>query len=209
MALQNRVAPTGEIEAEPARGTLMGNRGILHGADRRLGPARWRHRAWIACSLAFKGRRRAVMAPGRYTELFFLDEAVALAAGHRPCAECRRADFRRFRAALAGTLGDDLPAPRLDAHLHDSRIDPATGGQRRPSARVADLPDGAFVLAQGSAHLLLGGRLLPFGFDGYGKPRRAPRGAVAVLTPALSIAALRSGYAPMLHPSAVEAVISA
>ena len=96
MPLQNRVTPGGEIIADPARGTLMGNRGILHDAGQRLGVARWRHPHWIYCRLSFKGRRRAVMAPGRYTELFFLDEASALAAGHRPCYECRREDFLRF-----------------------------------------------------------------------------------------------------------------
>src|SRR5688500_15168681 len=98
MPLQNRVTPFGEIEAAPARGLFMGNRGILHDANQQLGRARWRHKSWVTCLLSFKDRRREVMAPRRYTELFFCDEAVALAAGHRPCAECRREDYERFRA---------------------------------------------------------------------------------------------------------------
>jgi hypothetical protein len=146
MPLQNRVTPTGEIIADPARGTLMGNRGILHDADRRLGSARWRHPHWICCRLRFKGRRREVMAPRRYTELFFLDEATALAAGHRPCAECRREDFRRFQAAWRDAVGAEIAAAAIDRALHAARIDPQTRRQTRFEAALADLPDGAFVL---------------------------------------------------------------
>ncbi|MGB8623555.1 MAG: hypothetical protein WCD16_12105, partial [Paracoccaceae bacterium] len=105
MPLQNRVLPTGEIVVHPARADFMGNRGILHGGNRQLGTARWRHKTWITCLLSFKGRKRVPMTPGRYTELFFLDEAVALAAGHRPCAECRRADFLRYRDAWQAATG--------------------------------------------------------------------------------------------------------
>ena len=108
MPLRNRVTPFGEIEVHPARGTLMGNRGILHGDDRTLGARRWAHRAWIVCVLSFRGRRRVVMTPGRYTELFFLDEAVALAAGHRACAECRNAAYRRYRELWREAHDDPL-----------------------------------------------------------------------------------------------------
>ena len=101
MPLQNRVTPGGEIIADPARGTLMGNRGILHDAQQRLGRVRWRHPNWICCLLAFKGRRREVMTPHRYTELFFLDEATALAAGHRPCCEMQAGGFSAVSGSLA------------------------------------------------------------------------------------------------------------
>lgn len=149
---QNRVAPTGEIVAAPYRGTFMGNRGILHDGAGRLGSARWRHRHWVCCLLRFRGRHRQVMAPNRYTELFFLDEAVALAAGHRPCAECRRADFNAFRAAF----GPDLSAPEIDAALHRARVDRGTRRQIRHEAPLGRLPDGGFILYEGAAHLVRG-----------------------------------------------------
>jgi hypothetical protein len=192
MARQNRVLPSGEIVADPARGTLTGNRGCLHDAEGRL-RRRWTTRAWIACVLEWKGVRRQIMAPGRWTELFFLDEAVALAAGHRPCALCRRADFRRFQAAWPG----HPPAPRMDAALHAARLGP------RPEVAVAALPDGAFVQAPGGAALVRGGRLLRFAPSGYGAavplPARAP-----LLTPLPVLAVLAAGYGPMVHPSAGE-----
>ena len=119
--LQNRVLPTGDIVAIPARGTMTGNRGILHRPDKTLGAARWRHKAWICCTLDWQARRREVMAPNRWTELFFLDEAVALAAGHRPCAYCRRAAYLAFRAAWARASGATPKAPEIDATLHGAR----------------------------------------------------------------------------------------
>ncbi|HEY9058475.1 MAG TPA: hypothetical protein VIN77_15095, partial [Aurantimonas sp.] len=124
MPLQNRVTPLGEIIADPARGTLMGNRGILHDGNRELGRSRWKHKAWIACTLAFRGRKRTPMTPGRYTELFFLDEATALAGGHRPCAECRRADFNAYRTAWATAHCLDAPptAKAMDDMLHAHRV---------------------------------------------------------------------------------------
>lgn len=196
MPLQNRVLPTGEIVADPARGLFMGNRGILHDEAGRLGKARWRHPHWITCLTAFKGRRRVPMAPHAYTELFFLDEAVALAAGHRPCAECRRAAFAAYRAAV-GLSG----AAAIDRALHAARIGPDRG-QRRETAQAAALPDGAFVLIDGRPHLLRGPAALPFSPAGYGPARPRPAGPVAVLTPAPSLLALARGYVPLLHPSA-------
>ncbi len=127
MALQNRVTPTGAIVADPARGCFMGNRGILHDDRKRLGRARWRHKHWIVCVLAFRGRWRRVMEPRRYTELFFLDEAVALAAGHRPCAECRRGRYQDFLAGWANGTGHAGAIPKaaeLDGILHAARMDP-------------------------------------------------------------------------------------
>jgi hypothetical protein len=206
--LQNRVAPTGEIIADPARGLFMGNRGILHDKSRRLGPARWRHRNWIACLLDFKGRRRIVMSPRRYTELFFLDEAVVLAAGHRPCAECRRGRYRDFLAAWAkgtGHTGAMPKASELDAILHTARVDPPTRRQLTWEARLADLPDSTFVrLADGDEPLLiLGDALLGWTSSGYRNPVERPGATpVSVLTPRPMVAALAGGYVPELHPSA-------
>jgi hypothetical protein len=198
MALQNRVTPGGEIVADPARGTLMGNRGILHDAQQRLGAARWRHPHWICCRLAFKGRRRAVMAPHRYTELFFLDEATALAAGHRPCCECRREDFLRFQAAWRRAFGHHASAGAMDRALHQARVEPRSHRQIRFAAQLDDLPDGAFVLLPDapSPFLVQGEQLHPWRAAGYGPARARCPGRVRVLTPAPTIAVLRAGYRP-------------
>jgi hypothetical protein len=208
MPLQNRVTPMGDIIADAARGTLMGNRGILHDASRRLGTARWRHRSWICCRLSFKSRRREVMAPGRYTELFFLDEATALAAGHRPCCECRRDDFRAFQEAWRRAAAPDVSADAIDRVLHKTRGDPRTRGQIQFEAPLDDLPDGAFVLLPGgapSALLVVGENLLPWRPAGYGAPRPRPSGTrCLVLTPRPTVAVLRAGYAPSLHATAVD-----
>ena len=192
MPLQNRVQPTGEIIAHPARGQFMGNRGILHDDDQHVGKARWRHKAWVTCVLSFKARRRKLMAPRRYTELFFLDEAVAFAAGHRPCGECRRADYNRFRAA-ADISG---PISAYDTLLHSHRAVPRRYEQRRHTADIAALPDGVFILSgTGIAHLLWQGALLPYTPSGYGAPiRRPPQGTVTVLTPAPLVDVLCVGY---------------
>lgn len=197
MPLQNRVQPTGEIIAHPARGLFMGNRGILHEDGQRLGHRRWRHKAWVTCVLSFKGRRRKLMAPGRYTELFFHDEAVALAAGHRPCAECRRADYAAYRDALR--IGG--PVAELDGLLHAARAIPRAYAQRRHTAAIGDLPDGVFILSGDRPCLVHGDSLRPFSPAGYGAPLIRPRGeTVTVLTPAPSVEALRGGYRPRLQP---------
>jgi hypothetical protein len=202
--LQNRVTPAGDPIATAARGTLMGNRGRLHDdarrVVRRVVPS---YRAWVTCVLAFRGRRRAVMTPGRYTELFFLDEATALAAGHRPCGECRRADFQRFKAAWrAGNPRHRLPAGcrigAIDAVLHEDRLAPG-GGQRTYEAALAALPDGTFVRRPGepTPHLVWRGALRPWSPAGYGAPRRPPGGGrVTVLTPRSTVAAIAAGYVP-------------
>ena len=199
MARQNRVTPQGALIATPARGTLMGNRGILHDAQGRLGTARWRHKAWICCVLRFRGRHRRIMQPNRYTELFFLDEALALAAGHRPCAECRRAAFNAYRA----TWPDTPRAPDMDAELHRHRIGPGSRLARCQPGDFADLPDGAFVRMDRDCLLVRGDALWPYAPAGYGPPRPRPKtGGVAVLTPPPSLGALWAGYEPALHPSA-------
>jgi hypothetical protein len=148
MPLQNRVTPFGEIVAVPERGTMMGNRGILHDADRRL-RRRWATPAWICCVLEFRGRRDPVMAPGHYTRLFFLDEPTALAAGHRPCAYCRRDAYLAFRAAWATAnaglgFGTTPRATEIDRVLHAERVGPGRA-KRLYRADLASLPDGTFV----------------------------------------------------------------
>lgn len=207
MPLQNRVTPFAEIVADPARGRLMGNRGILHDQSKRLGRSRWRHKSWIICLLAFRGRHEEVMAPRRYTQLFFLDEAVALAAGHRPCAECRRAAYQSFAWAFSQALPGDVEPPRargIDAVLHRARVDPRSR-QVRHRASLEGLPDGAFVLLERQperAWLVLGGHLFPWAAAGYQAPIPRPGGVeVEVLTPTPTIAVLRAGYRPLLHPS--------
>jgi hypothetical protein len=211
--LQNRVTPLGDLVATPARGTLMGNRGRLHDDARRIVrrvvPG---YRAWVTCRLEFKGRRRAVMSPGRYTELFFLDEATALAAGHRPCGECRRADYRRFKALwLAANRrripGRDVPIAAIDRVLHRDRLG-ATGQPRTFSARLASLPDGVFVCVSGAREplLLWRGTLRPWSPAGYGAPRAWPEAGdrVRVLTPRSTVAAIAAGYVPAFHASATQ-----
>ena len=187
--------------ADPTRGLFMGNRGCLHDAGGQI-VRPFRGRLWITCLTDFKGRRRTLMQPGRYTELIFLDEAVALSAGHRPCAECRRTAYRSFRAAWAKanlpscTLADDM-----DRHLHTSRL---TGRQQRHDvARAQGLPDGAFALGpDGQPLLIAGAQALPYTPAGYGPPVPRPRGPVTVLTPAPILAVLTAGYPALLHPSA-------
>ena len=197
MPLQNRVLATSEIVADPARGLFMGNRGILHDDAQRLGPARWRHRAWIICVLRHKDWHRAVMTPGQYTELFFLDEAVALAAGHRPCALCRRGAYAAYRAS-AGLTGR---AGEMDAQLHRERAVPRRFTQKRHMARAETLPDGAILFDDGPK-LVLGDGVRPVSASGYCAAERRPVGAVTVLTPPTSLAALSGGYRPVLHGSA-------
>jgi len=203
--LQNRVLPTGQIVSHPARGLLMGNRGCLHDPDRRLRVARWRSKLWICCVLAWRGVRRDVMPPGRWTALFFLDEATALAAGHRPCGYCRRADYLGFaeRWRVAYQLDERPRAVEMDAQLHTERVDRRTRLQVTRPAVVGALPDGAMVRHDDGPALVLGGRLLPWSFDGYGAPRRvAGDTPVELLTPPSIVAVLSGGYRPLMHPSA-------
>lgn len=205
MPLQNRVTPEGDIIASPARGTMFGNRGgAFHTPDKRLTTRRWKTKAWICCVLEFKGRHRVVMSPNRYTELFFLDEPTALAAGHRPCFECRRHDALCFAEAWQAAYGLQWrpSAPEMDDTLQVERI--RRGGAKVTySARFGMLPDGTFVRWQGQAHLLLGRRLRAWSPEGYGEAIGAPsRASVEVLTPRSMVAALSAGYRPILHPSA-------
>lgn len=198
--LQNRVLPTGEIVAIPARGDFTGNRGIIHVADRQLGTSRWSHHAWICCTLDWQGRKRALMTGRKWTELFFLDEAAALAAGHRPCGYCRRADYRRFTDAWDTATGIKPSAKAMDSALHQARIIKGTRQQKRHSMQAAALPNGAMIWQDAVPHLIWDDAILPYTPEGYGPPRPRPKhGQAEVLTPAPMVAVLRAGYAPALH----------
>jgi len=192
--LRNRVDPFGELWSTPARGALMGNRGgRFHREDRTLGRRRWASRQWIACVCEFKNRRREVWGAG-YTELFFFDEPTALAAGHRPCFECRRADAEAFRRAWNSQAPPS--APEMDAALHRERLN-EEGRKRIHAAPIADLPDGAMIARDSGAFAVLRDRLLPWSFSGYGAPIPRPRRELAeVLTPPSIVAVLAAGYAP-------------
>jgi hypothetical protein len=206
------VTPTGEIIADPARGTMMGNRGgAFHRPDQTLGRRRWASRQWICCRLAFKDRRRAIMQPGRYTELFFLDEATALAAGHRPCFECRRHDAERFRHCFARAHGlvRSPSAPDMDRQLHGERT--GDGSHSRRSTEAAALPPGVMVLIEDVPHLVLAGRsdayvqLARWSLAGYAAPIEiALTQIVPVLTPPNIVAVAAVGYPIAVHPSAAE-----
>jgi hypothetical protein len=207
MPLQNRVTPFGELVAEPGRGLVYGNRGCLHDGAGRI---RRHHngRRWIACRLRFRGwHRQPLLQPGRFTELFFLDEATAFAAGHRPCALCRREDYDRFGAMWHELHPGQRGADAIDAQLHGERLEGRA--QRHHEARLGDLPDGAFVVQDGEACLLAGGTLLGWSAAGYLARSRAPaRGRARVITPPSLLAILRAGWepvVPLLHPSALTA----
>ena len=208
MPLQNRVKPTGEIVSDPERGELMGNRGCLHGPDRRLGTPRWRSKHWICCALDYKGVRRDPMPPGRWTALFFLDEATALAAGHRPCSYCRHAEFVSFARAWrrAHLLAEPPRAGEIDDRLHTERVEPRSRRQLTRPAMVGHLPDGAMVRHEGMSALLMGERFLPWSFRGYGAPiALSGKTSVELLTPPATVATIAAGYVPRVHPSAFGA----
>lgn len=189
--LPNRVDPYGRLVATPERGRLMGNRGgRLHDDAQRLGARRWTSRAWIACECSFRGRWRAVFGAG-YTELFFRDEPTALAAGHRPCFQCRFAEAKAFQSAFPGLRPN---AAAMDAALHAERLDPARLTRARP---LDGLPDGAMVQGRDGVALWARGRLWRWSFGAYGAPETPlPGAAFPVLTPRSILAALAGGYCP-------------
>jgi len=199
--LRNRVSPLGELIATTHRGTMYGNRGVLHNDDLAL-VRRYQVRRWLVCVLEFRGRRRPIMRPRRYTELFFLDEAVALAAGHRPCAECRHAAYQSFRMAWAQALA--LPAKPaaddIDRVLHwERRL--AGGARVTYPASLSELPDGVFIARDGESWLVHGDGLRRWTPAGYTDRVDRLDGPAAVLTPRATVAAIRAGYRPLLHPS--------
>jgi len=203
MPLQNRVTPFGEIVATPARGMFTGNRGIIHDpATRTLLKRRWSLKCWLVCRLHYKNFHREPMARRSWTELFFLDEATALAAGHRPCFFCSRDRIEAFRAAWAeGNGGPILAAPELDAVLHRERLQQRKKRIHPVPGKLSSLPDGAMVASGDAAFLILGGRALRWSPSGYAPVEQMPR-ADGLLTPPSTLAALRAGYRPVLHASA-------
>lgn len=209
MPRRNRVTPLGELIADPARGLVYGNRGCLHDETGRI---RRRHngKRWIACRLQFRGwLRRPLLQAGRFTELFFLDEATAFAAGHRPCALCRREDYLRFRAIWRELHPRQVGADAIDEQLHDERLSPDTRAQRHHAARLDELPDGAFMLEAGAPWIVLGSELARWTPAGYVERRRRPAGAeVSLVTPPSLVAILRADWqpvVPLFHPSASAA----
>lgn len=207
MPRRNRVTPFGDLVAVPDRGDLMGNRGVLHDRDGRIGCRLWASRRWICCLTDFRGRHRPILQPGRYTELFFLDEATALAAGHRPCAECRRAAFEHFMGAWAsavdgaevGGFGRRPLADPVDRRLHAERIEAYTGRKMTYTACAASLPDGTMVALADrpdQAWLVMEGTLRMWTHGGYTEARTMPGGDVVVLTPRSTVAVLAAGYRP-------------
>jgi len=199
MALQNRVTPLGDLVAHPARGLVYGNRGCLHDDAGRI-RRRYNGKRWIACRLEFRGWHRSpLLQPGKFTELFFLDEATAFAAGHRPCALCRREDYVRFLEIVDGRGAD-----AIDARLHGERL-------QRHQADVDELPDGAFVLVEDEPWLVLGGSLLHWTPAGYDARVARPSGSAHLITPPTLASVLAHGWepvVPVLHPSAAQLLAS-
>jgi hypothetical protein len=201
---RNRVDPTGDLHAVSVRGLFTGNRGCL--VDD-AGAVVRHHRGdlWITCVTRFRDRRVGLARPGRWTPLFFLDDAVALAAGHRPCGECRHVAYLAYREAVAGAVGGRVRAGDLNRRLAAERLRRGRGLVRAGDRRVwtapsASLPDGTVVAGDGP-RLVLGSRLLAFSFAGWRDPVPRPGGMLTVLTPPTSVAALRHGFLPELHPS--------
>lgn len=206
--LQNRVNPFGDLVAVHHRGALMGNRGILHDADSRIVRS-WAHKSWVTCLLSYKEiKRPKPFSSGNYSELFFLDEVTAFAAGHRPCSYCQRKRSNEFKAAwlhanvpLEQQQGFKMPA--LDAQLHEERAKRG-GAKVTYEAEVSSLPSGTMFEYENSAYLVNAGQYLPWSFDGYGKAVVFPPTAIVrVLTPYSIVMAFRHGFTPNMHPSAV------
>jgi hypothetical protein len=200
---RNRVTPLGDIVAIGLRGAWTGNRGILHSGQEIV-----RFHAsdlWITCALEFRGRWREQWQPHHYTFLFFHDEAVSLAAGHRPCAECRRDSYNAYRAAWAEGLGTSLPsAKQINQRLHAERIVRGTHRRRLHEAAWPDLPDGAFVML-GSPAVVVGSRLVEWTPEGYRNRHERPRGGTArLITPPATVAALQAGYPVQIDDTARE-----
>ena len=199
---RNRVTPAGEIVAVPLRGAWTGNRGNLHRGTEIVRP--WANSHWLICTLEWKGIRRQQWVPRRLTWLFFHDEAVAFAAGHRPCALCRREAYNSFRAAWAGGEGALPLHGEIDGTLHGERL--VAGTRQRQTSRVgwAELPDGTFVMEDGVPALVVGGSVVAWSADGYGETRRRPRrGEAEVLTPPSTLRVLRAGYPVQIDPAVV------
>lgn len=199
MPLQNRVTPFGDIVALPGRGMMLGNRGTIHDAEKQL-VRPWQVKRWIACELEFRGRRREVWQPNRWTHLFFLDEATAFSAGHRPCAQCRNADYKRFQRLWETVHGTAAGADAIDGVLHTSRLQ--NRKKRTYIAEIDDLPDGTYVSIDGTPWLIWGNWIYRWSDSGYAAARERPaQETVEVLTPEPVVALFAAGYRPRVHPS--------
>ena len=203
MPLQNRVTPSGDIIATPHRGLFTGNRGIIHDPKTRtLLSKRWASPAWLTCVCEFRGRQRDVMGGRSWTELFFLDEATAFAAGHRPCFFCRRDDANRFRAAWEQGNGvTDMRAKEMDAVLHRERLERGKKRLHALPVPIAELPDGAMVQVGAESFLILQGRALLWSMAGYRTADTVIKDAM-LLTPPSTLRTISAGYRPVLHGSA-------
>lgn len=203
MPLQNRIDPFGYPHAVPQRGCWMGNRGgCFHRKDRSLRPQHWVSRQWIYCLLDIEGRRRALMSPGRYTELFFLDEVTALAAGHRPCFECQRERAKAFKTAAvrSGCIPYDARANELDRLIAGEMQNRLSGRSQPDLCCPSALPDGSMFSVDSVAILKWREQGWIWSFDGY--QRASLPDKAFLLTPALTLAALEHGFVPQCHPSA-------
>ena len=208
MPLENRVDPWGRSNAVTARGELMGNRGILHDEHQKI-VSQWKHRRWVTCKREFQDIKRKPFSLGNYSELFFLDEATAFAAGHRPCSDCRKDRFKEFKSAWVASNPELLSKPRpsieeIDKIIHSERAAKG-GGKITFEAPINDLPRGTFIDVDGVALLVWRGALLPWSFDGYGPARDVlpPKTFVRVLTPASVVRVFASGFTPKVHLSAI------
>lgn len=193
---RNRVTPSGELIATSARGKWMGNRGCLHDEEGNIGRRRWTTKSWVCCSLNFNGWTRQLMAPGQYTELFFLDEVTALAAGHRPCATCRRGDYNKFMEMSGMSSATDV-----NQALHSERTLPL---DERPRVVLKDLPDGVIITRDLGVTFttMWRGRTLRWSTEGYHLLESSDFGEATLVTPSLVVSALNAGYQPEIHPSA-------
>jgi hypothetical protein len=207
MTLQNRVDPWGTLISVPTCGAWLGNRGILHNEQKQI-VAPWRHKSWVTCKLEFQGRKREIFSAGHYSELFFLDEATALSAGHRPCAECRRERYNEFKALwCAANLGaislSAVPISQIDKQLHSERA-VRCGGKVTFQSELKAVPAGAFIAINGVAFLHWLGRLHQWSPCGYSQPHLSlsPSAVVTVLTPASIVRLLQHGFEPQVHESA-------
>ncbi|MBU1309270.1 MAG: hypothetical protein KKE30_07040 [Gammaproteobacteria bacterium] len=205
MPLQNRVDPYGRLIAVSARGSFLGNRGILHNDNKEI-VSQYKHKAWVTCALSFKGIKREIFGPNRYSELFFLDEATAFSAGHRPCAHCRKARYNEFKAAWiaanAEAVDSQISVQQIDAVLHKARV--TKGAQKVTySAHLADLPSGTFVELDDKPYLLWHKTLYLWSPEGYEKSDVAVLaiGSVTVLTPKSVVKIYEKGFLPELHIS--------
>jgi len=204
MPLQNRVTPTGDIIATPHRGVFTGNRGIIHDPATKTLMRRWASQAWLTCVCEFRGRRRQVMGGRSWTELFFLDEATALAAGHRPCFFCRREDANRFRAAWEqGNAVKNVLAREIDTVLHRERLDDGSKRLHALTMPLKKLPDGAMLQAGNESFVIVQGREMLWSPGGYREASNALKDAM-LLTPPSTLRALDAGYRPVLHRSVME-----